>query len=126
MTFARSLVTALALATPTCTLLAWTAPAWAQDLASADAIRAAVSDHTVVGSMADSGAYTEFYAADGTIRGDGYTGTWTVEGDAMCFDYGEDPATCWQVRLSGEQVAWVQDGAERGTGTIIVGNPNGF
>lgn len=102
------------------------APALAQDLASTEAIRAAVAGNTVQGSMLDSGAYAEFYAADGTIRGDGYVGAWTVDGDAMCFAYGEDPATCWQVRLSGNQVTWVQDGAEGGTGTIVSGNPNSF
>ena len=54
-------------------------PAFAQDLATGDAIKAAIADKTVQGSMVESGAYTEFYAADGTILGDGYTGTWTVE-----------------------------------------------
>ena len=116
MTIARAFLVAATLATP----------ALAQDLASGDAIRAAVAGNTVQGSMLDSGAYTEFYAADGTIHGDGYAGAWTVNGDAMCFAYGEEPATCWQVRLSDDQVAWVQDGAERGTGTIVSGNPNGF
>jgi hypothetical protein len=116
MSIARAFLVAVTLATP----------ALSQDLATADAIRAAVAGNTVQGSMLDSGAYTEFYAADGTIHGDGYEGAWTVDGDTMCFAYGEDPATCWQVRLSGDQVAWIQEGAERGTGTIVSGNPNGF
>ena len=100
-------------------------PAFAQDLATGDAITAAIADKTVQGSMIESGAYTEFYAADGTIRGDGYTGTWTVEGDTMCFDYGEG-ANCWGVRINGDQVAWIKDGAEDGTGTLVEGNPNNF
>lgn len=91
-----------------------------------EAIRTVVSGNTVQGNMLDSGAYSEFYAADGTIRGDGYTGTWTIEGDGMCFDYGEEEATCWQVRLDGEQITWVQDGADVGDGTIVAGNPNNF
>lgn len=101
------------------------APAFAQDLATGDAIRTAISDKTVQGSMIESGAYTEFYAADGTIRGDGYTGTWSVKDDSMCFDYGEG-ASCWSVRLSGDQVTWVKDGKDDGTGTLIAGNPNNF
>ena len=42
-------------------------PAFAQDLATGDAITAAIADKTVQGSMVDSGAYTEFYAADGSF-----------------------------------------------------------
>ncbi len=100
-------------------------PVMAQTLATGAEITAAISDNTVQGSMTASGAYTEFYAADGTIKGDGYTGTWTVEGDSMCFSYGEAP-DCWNVRIDGETVTWVQDGADGGTGTIVAGNPNNF
>lgn len=100
-------------------------PAFAQDLATGDAITAAIADKTVQGSMIESGAYTEFYAADGTIKGDGYTGTWAVEGDQMCFDYGEG-ANCWSVRLEGDTVTWVKDGKDDGTGTLIPGNVNNY
>lgn len=97
----------------------------AQDLAAGADITAAIADNTVQGSMSASGAYTEFYAADGTIRGQGYAGTWTVEGDTMCFDYGQGK-DCWGVRIDGETVTWVQDGVDGGTGTIVAGNPNNF
>jgi len=99
--------------------------AMAQDLATGAEISAAIAGNTVQGSMSASGAYTEFYAADGAIKGDGYTGTWTVEGDAMCFDYGEGK-DCWGVRIDGEAVTWVKDGADGGTGTIVAGNPNNY
>jgi len=102
------------------------APAGAQELAPGDAIRAAVSGNTVQGSMSASGAYTEFYAPDGTIRGADYAGSWSVDGDRMCFAYGADPATCWGVRLSGDGVTWVSDAGDEGTGTIMPGNPNGW
>jgi hypothetical protein len=105
--------------------LAFAFPAFAQDLATGDAIKAAIADKTVQGSMIASGAYTEFYAADGTIRGSGYTGTWMVEANQMCFDYGEG-ASCWDVRLAGDSVTWVKDGVDDGTGTLIAGNPNNF
>ncbi len=101
-------------------------PALAQDLATGDAIKAAIAGNTVQGSMTSSGAYTEFYDVSGTIKGNGYTGAWTVEGDKMCFTYGEDPATCWNVRLAGDQVTWINNGTEEGTGTILPGNPNAF
>ena len=101
-------------------------PAFAQDTASADQIIAAVAGNTVMGSMSASGAYTEFYAPDGTIRAADYAGKWAVQGDAMCFTYGDDPATCWAVSLQGDQITWMANGAAEGTGTILPGNPNGW
>ncbi len=101
-------------------------PALSETNATGDAIRAAISGNTVQGNMTTSGAYTEFYAADGAIKGKDYAGSWTVEGDKMCFKYGEDPATCWNVTIAGEAVTWINDGKEEGTGTIVAGNPNGF
>ncbi len=107
------------------TLLA-TAPVFAADLADGSAISAAIFGNTVQGSMVSSGVYTEFYAEDGEIRGDGYQGAWSVRDDTMCFDYGEYPEACWQVRVYGDQVTWVQDGQDLGAGTIIKGNVNAF
>ena len=113
----RSLLTAvLALAA---------APAFAETLAAGEEITAALAGNTVQGSMLDSGAYTEFYQANGVIKGADYTGKWSVEGDQMCFDYGEG-ADCWSVRLDGTSVTWVKDGADNGTGTVVTGNPNNF
>ena len=101
------------------------APALAADLATGDQISAAISGNTVQGGMSDGSAYTEFYDADGSIKADGYEGAWTIEGDQMCFDYGEG-ADCWSVLLDGEMVTWVKDGEDAGTGTILTGNPNEF
>ena len=94
--------------------------------ASGEQISAAISGNTVQGSMVASGAYTEFYGADGVIKGKDYAGKWRVSGDTMCFQYGQDPEACWQVRLDGNQVTWVKDGKADGTGTIVKGKPNGF
>ncbi|MEO1194268.1 MAG: hypothetical protein AAFY02_21130 [Pseudomonadota bacterium] len=101
-------------------------PALAADTATGAQISSAISGNTVQGSMLDGSAYTEFYQTDGTIKGDGYTGAWMVEGNQMCFQYGSDPANCWDVMIDGDQVTWMKDGAADGTGTIVSGNPNGF
>jgi hypothetical protein len=99
-------------------------PALAQDIATADVIRSTVIGNTVQGSMADGAAYTEFYAPDGVIKGADYTGTWTLDGDKMCFAYGEAP-TCYAVSIKGDQVTWLDDAmASAGTGTLLPGNPN--
>lgn len=101
-------------------------PALADTPATGDQIRAAIAGNTVQGSMTTSGAYTEFYAADGAIKGKDYAGTWTTEGDKMCFAYGTDPATCFGVRIAGDQVTWVGATGDEGTGTILPGNPNNW
>jgi hypothetical protein len=105
-------------------LITLAASATAAETATGEQISAAISGNTVQGSMIATGAYTEFYAADGVIKGKDYTGKWRVNGDAMCFQYGSDPENCWQVRLDGDQVTWVKDGKDDGTGTLVKGNPN--
>jgi hypothetical protein len=94
--------------------------------ATGDQIRAAISDSTVQGNMEGSGPYAEYYAPDGTIKGSGYAGQWSVEGDAMCFAYQGTPKECWNVEISGDQLRWLKNGASQGTGTILRGNVNGF
>lgn len=100
--------------------------AFAGGTATGEQISAAISGNTVQGSMVASGVYTEFYGADGVIKGKDYAGKWRVNGDAMCFQYGQDPEACWQVKLDGDQVTWVKNGKDDGTGTIVKGNPNNF
>ena len=107
-------------------LLAVSVNALAGTGATGDQISAAISGNTVQGSMIASGAYTEFYGADGVIKGKDYTGRWRVNGDTMCFQYGQDPEACRQVKIDGDQVTWVKDGKNDGTGTIVKGNPNNF
>ena len=101
------------------------APVMAAELATGDEITAAISGNTVQGGMSDGTAYSEFYEVGGLIKADGYTGAWSIDGDQMCFDYGEG-ASCLSVSVSGETVTWVLDGVETGTGTIVGGNPNAY
>ena len=97
----------------------------AETSATGEQITAAIGGNTVQGSMMEAGAYTEFYQADGVIKGADYAGKWTVKDNEMCFDYGEG-ADCWSVRIEGEAVTWVKDGKDGGTGTIVTGNPNNY
>lgn len=100
--------------------------ALAADPLKGEALRSFMSDRTIQGSMTESGRYTEFYAADGTIRGQGYTGTWRVDGDRVCFDYNTDPEDCWTAAGAGDQVEWIKDGKTLGTGTAVPGNVNNY
>lgn len=101
-------------------------PAAAGDKLSGEQIRVVVTDNTVQGTMEDTGAYAEFYQGDGTIKGDGYTGIWAIEGDAMCFQYGSDPKSCWEAAKDGDIIQWIKEGQVNGTGTVTPGNPNNF
>jgi len=97
----------------------------AETFVTGDQITAAIVGNTVQGSMVESGAYAEFYQADGVIKGADYTGKWSTKDNQMCFDYG-DGVDCLSVRIAGDAVTWVSDGADDGTGTILQGNPNNY
>lgn len=101
------------------------APALAQNATGAE-ISAAITGNTVQGSMDASGAYTEFYAEDGTVFGPGYKAVWSVEGDQMCWVYEGSPKDCWNAAIAGDQIQWIKDGKSQGTGMILPGNPNDF
>lgn len=101
-------------------------PVMAGGLATGDEIMAALSGNTVQGSMVDTGGYTEFYDADGSIKAAGYAGHWGMVGNQMCFAYGDEHAACWFVRLDGTTVTWVRGGKDDGSGSILKGNPNKF
>ena len=90
-------------------------------------IEKAVSDHTYQGSMSAAGSvFAEFYAADGSIKADGYTGKWRADDGTMCFQYGDKPERCFGVELQGPSMVMLKDGEIDGNGMLIPGNVNGF
>ena len=120
-------VTLARLATPLAAVLLLGTAVYANDAPTAAEITSAVSDHTYQGSMsAAASGFAEYYASDGTIRADGYSGKWRVEDGVMCFQYGEDPESCFEVRLNGPSMEMYKDGAIDGNGMLIKGNPSNF
>lgn len=107
-------------------LLTSAAPSRAEDEMTGSEIKTLVSGNTVTGAMVATGSYSEFYQADGIIRGDGYTGVWTVSSDSMCFQYGSDPKKCLQVRKAGDEIQWLSGRRIDGTGMLVPGNPNNY
>lgn len=97
-----------------------------QDLASAAAITSALAGNTLRGHLVASGDFEEFYDPSGTVRGADYSGTWSAGPDGLCLSYDGDPASCWGLRILGQQVIWVGRGGEEGNATIVPGNPGGF
>lgn len=99
----------------------------ADEVLKAADVSAAVSDRTYQGSMSVAGSgFAEYYAPDGSIRADGYSGKWRVEDGAMCFQYGEKPESCFDVRFNGPSMEMYKDGEIDGNGMLIEGNPNNF
>lgn len=107
-----------------CVMLLAPTLATAQAL-TAESISEAVSNRTYQGSMT-ADAFAEFYAEDGTIKGDGYTGKWRAEEDTMCFQYGENSEECWGVIINGPSMTLLKDGKVDGSGMLIDGNPLDF
>ncbi|MEM7168783.1 MAG: hypothetical protein AAF530_01340 [Pseudomonadota bacterium] len=109
-------------------LLLWPAVAAnANEAPSAGEISAAVSDHTYQGSMSKAGSgFAEYYAPDGKIHADGYSGAWRVDDGIMCFQYGDNPERCFEVRLNGPSMEMYKDGELDGNGMLIKGNENNF
>lgn len=110
-----------------CFMLAMAVPmvAQAEEKPTAAEIAKAVSDHTYQGSMSAAGSgFAEYYAADGTIRGKDYSGSWRVEDGTMCFQYGDTPERCFGIELQGPSMVMFKDGKIDGNGMLIPGNPN--
>jgi hypothetical protein len=101
-------------------------PSRAADMMTGSEIKTMVAGNTVTGAMVESGNYAEFYQADGIIKGNGYTGLWTVSADSMCFRYGNDPEKCLQVGKIGDQIQWFKGHRVDGTGMLVLGNPNNY
>jgi hypothetical protein len=106
------------------------AAAAAGTLLSGDEIRQQLVGNTFTGLMEASeggpSPYAEYYDPDGTIRGEGYAGHWTSEGDTMCLAYEQSPKNCWQVGSDDGELQWILNGTVQGTGKVAPGNPNNF
>jgi hypothetical protein len=81
----------------------------------------------------DGAPYSEYYDADGTLRGrylaGATTGTWKVEGETVCFTYTSraTPATdCYTANRVGDTVLWYENGKYSDSATFVMGNPNKY
>lgn len=101
-------------------------PLAAMELASQEQAKAALSGNTVMGTMTDGSTYAEYYAADGSIRANGYSGYWGMVGDRACFTYDNVAVECWHLKVDGNFISWVQGGKLDGTGSLLPGNPNKY
>jgi len=93
-------------------------------MATADQLSAIISGNSLQGSGAKD-AYVEYYDPDGTIRGNGYTGKWKVEGDQGCMDYGSG-FSCWTAYIDGAAAIWYKDGKLDAISMSIPGNIKGY
>lgn len=93
---------------------------------SGDELREIVAGNTIETLVAEGAGDTAYYAENGTIKGDGYTGSWRVVDDQLCAIYGEDPERCWMMVLHGDEVTWLYEGQQDGAGIVVPGNPLGL
>ena len=103
----------------------WGGAAYATDMATGEEMTAAMAGKTFQGSMI-SDRFAEYYAPDGTIRGEGYDGSWRIDDDRMCFAYGGGEEACWHLHINGPAVTLYKDGEVDGAGMLVEGNPYGF
>ena len=106
------------------TLMFAAATVQAIDVASGTEIEASLSGNTLQGS-GTMGAYAEYYDANGTIRGKGYTGKWKIMDDTGCMDYGEG-FSCWTAFFDGAAGIWYRNGEVDAVSLTVPGNPNNF
>ena len=99
-------------------------PVQAAEMANGEQIQAMLSGNTLQGSTGKD-AYAEYYDPDGTLRGNGYSGKWKVEGNTGCMDYGGG-FSCWTGLIDGNANIWYKDGKVDAAGMMIPGNPNKF
>jgi hypothetical protein len=97
---------------------------FAGDVLSGGSLKAMMAGKTVEGKMNDGSAYSEFYQADGMIKGKDYVGKWTIDGNAMCFVNPTSPSGngCYQIGKNATGIDWMQNGKVLGTGTVSEGN----
>lgn len=90
-------------------------------------IQVLISGNTVKGSK-----FSEYYAADGSIRGreienadEPYVGTWHIEGDRLCVVFpSHDFKNCVSIARGQGGAYDFADAERRSQRTIVAGNPN--
>lgn len=77
----------------------------------------------------DGRSFVEHYGKDGSARikveNRLMIGRWQVEGEEICFVYPGDPKECYQLKLRGTAVNWVDSkGLIDTSGELVEGNPD--
>jgi hypothetical protein len=105
----------------TCGLLLLAQSAWA--MSDAEALKAALVGNTFQGDMG-GGAYTSYFAPDGTYHDKDGSGAYTISELGVC--YPNTNFGCYQATIEGDRLEWFQDGKSQGKGTLLKGNPLKF
>ncbi|MDA0250019.1 MAG: hypothetical protein O2892_00890 [Actinomycetota bacterium] len=99
---------------------------------SAADLPAIVANRTYRGSS-DGMPYSEYYAADGSLRGisdgEAYSGSWKVVEDKLCFTYPTADASeieCYAVFKKGDSLTWIDSNGRVVQTSYVEGNPDGL
>jgi uncharacterized protein YceK len=90
-----------------------------------------VSNRTFRGKDDAGQPYSEYYGADGTLRGtsggEAYSGSWEVVGEQLCFTYpdgGTSETECYAVFKDGDVLTWLTTDGQIVEATFVEGNPD--
>ncbi len=106
--------------------LSATSVALSADFATADQIKTAIIGNTDQGGMLSGPGYSQHYLADGTIKGNGFVGKWSMKNDSLCFAYGGESSGCWEAKIDGPLIVWYKDKKIDGAAIMLKGNPNKY
>ncbi|MDB5649993.1 MAG: hypothetical protein JWL62_1513 [Hyphomicrobiales bacterium] len=89
---------------------------------------AALTGNTIAGKDTDGEPLFEYYTRDGKVKqlddDETATGTWTIEGGKVCFEFPEDyEATCYGVTVDGNVATFIDDDGKGKRYEILPGNP---
>jgi uncharacterized protein YceK len=117
-------------ATNSATTSATTAKPAGEKVGAAD-LPGTVSNRTFRGKDDAGQPYSEYYGADGTLRGtsggEAYSGSWEVVGEQLCFTYpdgGTSETECYAVFKDGDVLTWLTTDGQIVEATFVEGNPD--
>jgi outer membrane murein-binding lipoprotein Lpp len=93
-----------------------------------DSLRAVIADTTHTGTD-ETGQYTEYYGAEGSVKGKDYTGTWVIKSDRACFTYPPEAEQCYSVTRDPskpESLTWTAQDSSTEVTTFVSGDRTGF
>ncbi|HWA43418.1 MAG TPA: hypothetical protein VHA10_09435 [Hypericibacter adhaerens] len=101
-------------------------PKGVQEILMGSEIQRLIVGHTLTGQTLKRGEFSDSYKTDGTFEGAGYSGTWTIQNNALCFEIKGQPDSkgCWQFGRDGNGFQLISEGKIVGAGSTAKANPD--
>ncbi len=92
--------------------------------ASATQIQQAVTNFSVVGSLAGGGSYCEYHSPNFQLIGrdtQPYTGSWSLSGNQICYSYPQGGSSCQNAEIVGNNITFYDNAGNFLAGGNLVG-----